>query len=178
MSKYLTLLFITLLSISSTQANDIQTSLEKNTDKPSVDSQPIKKTDLIIRELSKRIQQNKLEGSLIIGGGIAYDSINYRKNKANDIDGMFIFASRELLENFLNTHSAQDIKKILGYDDTFVYFDDKEIDYFLNEKIQVMRVAGSIDDVKITVKLTDYDSLSKIEINKPFQVLSKLKDRR
>lgn len=137
-----------------------------------------KKTELIISGLFYRLQQADVKGALVIGGGIAYDSINYLKNQANDIDGMFIFTNRAALEAFLKSNSKEKVQKLLGYDQSFVYFTKDEIDAFINKKIQVMRVAGNIDNLKVTVKLTDYETLMQSNIGQPFQVLSKLKDVR
>ncbi|MBI2790579.1 MAG: hypothetical protein HYX61_01360 [Gammaproteobacteria bacterium] len=137
-----------------------------------------KKTDLIISALHSRLKQNNIMGTLIIGGGVAYDSINYQNDVANDIDGMFMFPTRSELEKFIKTNDKDQLRKIFGYDDSFVFFDKEEIQAFLENAIPVMRVAGVMDGVKVTVKLTDYQTLSENTVGKPFQVLSKLKDRR
>jgi hypothetical protein len=146
--------------------------------KASQNAASTKKTDLIISALDSRLKKNHISGSLIIGGGVAYDSINYQNNIANDIDGMFIFPTRSALEKFIQNNTKEQIKEIFGFDDSFVFFHIDEIKVFIENHIAVMRVAGIMDGVKVTVKLTDYETLSESTIGKPFQVFSKLKDRR
>lgn len=137
----------------------------------------VKESDQVIANVDARIK-NKLKGSFIIGGGIAYESINYRTNKANDIDGMFVFSTRQDLEQFLRQHNKDEVRTLFGFEDDFIYFTPQELSYFIDNKVEVLRVAGNIQGIKITIKLTDFETLSNMAVNKAFHVMSKLKDRR
>ncbi len=136
------------------------------------------KSDEILGRIAHQLQEKQIKGAFIIGGGVAYESISYKNNQANDIDSMFLFATRKDLEDFLTKANKEQIQQLLGYDDKFEFFDKKEVDTFIKDKIQVMRIAGNIQGIKVTVKLSDLETLSQNEVGKPFQVLSLLKDRR
>lgn len=133
--------------------------------------------DTIIADLHQSISKHELKGALMVGGGIAYQSKNYIKGKANDIDAMFVFESRKEMEDFILDNTKDSIMEKFLYED-LAYFDKEEIDIFIENKIEVMRISGKIKGLKVTIKLVDAESLQNAGTDTFFQVMSKGKDKR
>ncbi len=132
-----------------------------------------------LNNIVSSIKENNLNGTLIIGGGISYHSKRYERVEPNDIDAMFIFPSRISLQKFLEENTSKDIEHKLGFDKNSANdFDRKDISWFLENKIEILRFAGTVFGAKTTVKLTDEEFILKAIEGGYSRVFSQNKDRR
>ncbi|MBT4964420.1 MAG: hypothetical protein HON32_09610 [Francisellaceae bacterium] len=136
-----------------------------------------KLTDMIIYDLYHSISKHNLNGAFVVGGGIAYDSKNYITGKANDIDSMLVFANRQDMDEFIKSTSKEKLTELFNYDN-LTYFNKDEIDFFLDNNIEVMRISGKIKGLKVTIKLINAKALEEAGPDTLFQVMSKGKDKR
>lgn len=128
-----------------------------------------------------------IDGSLMVGGGLAYDSVKYEFDKVRDLDLMFFFRDSISLKEFLFNNDSNTIAGYFGFDEfTYDFFSKEDIDFIIKHNIEVIRFSGRINGIKATVKLTSLEVFNKaVNLDKRvlvkdsfIRVYSKNKDKR
>lgn len=138
------------------------------------DGSPVKFTDFIIAKLNKGIDENQINAALVVGGTLAYETKKYIEGSTSDIPSMLIFPTRAELEAFLKKFNQQQIKELFGFSDNFKSFSEADLKLFLEKPLHVLDLNGSIQGLRVSVKLTDRETILGTQLNDPFQSLSKL----
>lgn len=142
------------------------------------DGSPVKYTDYIIAKLNKGIDENQINAALVIGGTIAYETKKYIEGSTSDIPSMLIFPTRAELEAFLKKYNQDQIKELFGFSDNFKAFSEADLKLFLEKPLHVLDLNGSIQGLRVSVKLTDRETILGTQLNDSFQSLSKIPNPR
>lgn len=137
-------------------------------------SGPMNYTDYVISKLTQRFADNKITASFAVGGTLAFESKKYMENATSDIDGMLIFQTRAELETFLANHNQDQLRDIIGFSQTFVGYTPEELNQFLKKPLQMLDMYGSVDGLRVSIKLTDKETLVATAIDAPFETLTKI----
>ena len=111
--------------------------------------------DYIKYTITKNLYHYQIKGDYLISGSSIYN------NKiGNDVDSIFLFRTRRELEEFIDRDLYSFFNLEVNDEDIFT---KEELKYFINEKIEILRITGFIKNIKITIKLF---SLEDYNINK------------
>ena len=101
--------------------------------------------DYIKYTVTKNLYHYQIKGDYLISGSSIYN------NKiGNDIDSIFLFRTRKELEEFIDRDLYSFFNLEVNDEDRFT---KEELKYFINEKIEILRITGFIKNIKITIKL-------------------------
>ena len=101
--------------------------------------------DYIKYTVTKNLYHYQIKGDYLISGSSIYN------NKiGNDIDSIFLFRTRKELEEFIDRDLYSFFNLEVNDEDRFT---KDELKYFINEKIEILRITGFIKNIKITIKL-------------------------
>ena len=110
--------------------------------------------DYIKYTVTKNLYHYQIKGDYLISGSTIYN------NKiGNDVDSIFLFRTRKELEDFIDRDLYNFFNLDVNDEDKFT---KEELKYFINEKIEILRITGFIKNIKITIKLF---SLENYDIN-------------
>jgi hypothetical protein len=116
--------------------------------------------DYIKYTVTKNLYHYQIKGDYLISGSSIYN------NKiGNDIDSIFLFRTRKELEEFIDRDLYSFFNLEVNNEDRFT---KEELKYFINKKIEILRITGFINiektkfikNIKVTIKLfslEDYD---------------------
>lgn len=101
--------------------------------------------DYIKYTVTKNLYHYQIKGDYLISGSSIYN------NKiGNDIDSIFLFRTRKELEEFIDRDLYSFFNLEVNNEDKFT---KEELKYFINKKIEILRITGFIKNIKITIKL-------------------------
>jgi hypothetical protein len=110
---------------------------------------------LIVNNIQENLSLVYNEFSLIVGGGLGYESIKYNDNNLDgDIDLVLFISDIEYIERINNLEyfvnnlnfSVSSVKKI----------PKKDIQEFIDGNISVLRISGAIQNIKTSLSITTY----------------------
>ncbi len=107
-------------------------------------------------KLSEKFFDLQLNGDYLIYGSLEYKKVDDITDDT-DIDSMFIFKKRSDLETFIRENELN-LHKLFSLDvGETAEFTKEEIDYFINNKIEILRISGKINGRKVTIKFFSYE---------------------
>jgi len=132
---------------------------EKNKDEYSSKLKKLDYIEYLRYKLSEKFFDLQLNGDYLIYGSLEYKKVDDITDDT-DIDSMFIFKKRSDLETFIRENELN-LHKLFSLDvGETAEFTKEEIDYFINNKIEILRISGKINGRKVTIKFFSYDNFN------------------
>jgi hypothetical protein len=112
--------------------------------------------DYIKYKITSKFYDNQLLGDYVISGSILYKTPG-QYTDTSDVDSVFIFQTRKDLEKCINDNRGR-LHKLFGLEILEQEeFTSEELDYFIENNIEIIRLSGKILGRKVTIKLFSYD---------------------